>query len=194
MAVLTFTSSSLVLNWASASSWAPAQVPVLGDYCIFNSLSATCSLNTIGTVSQIDFTGYTKQFRFNANTLLVYGTISFGNQMSFSFSNAASPYSGYNLAIVASASITSNGCTVGVPTVFYNQTGNNNFYTLNDNLTISENFGTGAAAGGLTHTINGATIYSCFIFFYLHNTNWITKCLTYDCYITIKYTLFNRYK
>lgn len=144
MAVLYFTQSSLILNWASASSWQPQQVPTLGDYCIFDSLSATCSLNTIGTVSQIDFTNYTKQFRFNTNSLLVYGTVSFGNQMSFSFSTAVSPYSGYNLAIVASASITSNGCTVAVPTIFYNQGTNNNYYTLIDNITIGENFSTGS--------------------------------------------------
>ena len=159
MATLYFTQSSSVLNWASASSWTPAQVPTLGDYCIFDSLSATCSLNTIGTASQINFTNYTKQFRFNTNSLLVYGTISFGNQMSFSFSAAVSPYSGYNLAIVASASITSNGCTVAVPTIFYNQGTNNNFYTLNDNLTISENFSTGSPNQvAQTQTINGATL------------------------------------
>ena len=158
MAVLYFTQSSLILNWASASSWQPQQVPTLGDYCIFDSLSATCSLNTIGTVSQIDFTNYTKQFRFNTNTLLVYGTVSFGNQMSFSFSTAVSPFSGYNLAIVASASITSNGCTVAVPFLLYNRVSSNNFYTIVDNLNVSENFSTGAAAGSLTHTINGATI------------------------------------
>lgn len=163
MAILYFTQSVQVLNWASASSWQPQQVPTLGDYCIFDSSSATCSLNTNGTCSQIDFTTFNKQFRFNANSLLIYGTISFGNQMSFSYSTTSAPYPGYNLAIVASASITSNGCTVAVPTIFYNQgtasNPNNNFYTLNDNLTISENFSTGSPnAVAQTHTINGATL------------------------------------
>ena len=156
MATLYFTQSSLVLNWASASSWTPAQVPILGDYCIFNSVAATCSLNTIGTCSQIDFTNYTRQFRFNTNALQVYGTISFGNQMSFSFSTTGF-FNGYNLVVVASSSITTNGCTVGVPFGLYNRSGNN-YYTIVDNLNCGENFSTGALVGALTHTINGATI------------------------------------
>lgn len=157
MAVLTFTGSSAILNWGSASSWIPSQVPTIADICIFTSSSATCSLNIPGTCSGIDFTNYRNQFRFNNNNLVVYGNIAFGANMGYSFSTAVG-FSGYNLIAATTSTITSNGATIGVPFGLYNFNPSNNTYTIVDNMNVGENFGTGANSGGLTHTINGATI------------------------------------
>ena len=161
MAINTFLPGT-ISNWGSTTSWSLGTVPLNnGDTIVFTASSATCSLNVnAASASIIDFKFYNKEFRFNSNSLLVYGNLTLGNQMSFSYSSAASsPYTGYNLAIVGSSSITNNGFTISVPTIFYNQTGNNNFYTLNDNMVVSENFSTGSPNTVLqTQTINGATL------------------------------------
>jgi len=159
MATLTFTGSTSG-TFSVAANWSPAQVPTSADICIFTASSPTCSLTTLGTCSQVDFSSYNKRISFSSNALAVYGNITLGSQMSFTFS-ASSFYSGYNLVMVATGSITPNGMTMGVPFMLYNLIGSNNTYTLNNNLICGENFASGANAGGLTNTINGFTI-SCY--------------------------------
>jgi len=159
MAVLTFTGSTPG-TFSVAANWTPAQVPTNADICIFTSSSPTCSLTSIGTCSQVDFTAYNKRINFGVNAIGVYGNITLGTQMSFSFSTTAA-YNGYNFIMAATGSITTNGMTMGVPFGLYNPAGSNNTYTLNSNMVCAENFSTGAAAGALTHTINGFTI-SCY--------------------------------
>lgn len=155
MAVITFLGTT-VSNWGSTSSWSTGTIPTLGDLVIFTSSSATCSLNVTGTCSQIDFTNYNKQFRFNANGLGVYGTISFGPNMGYSFS-AASYFPAYNLAQRGTGAIITNGATVGVPFILYGD-GVNTTHTITGQLNMSENFSVSAGAGGITQTINGTTI------------------------------------
>lgn len=159
MAILTFTGTTPG-TFSVAANWSPAQVPTINDICIFTSSSPTCSLTSIGTCSQVDFTNYNKRISFGTNAIGVFGNITLGSQMSFTFSTTAF-YTGYNLVMAASGSITPNGMTMGVPFMLYNPIGSNNTYTLQDNLICSENFATGAQAGALTHTINGFTI-SCY--------------------------------
>ena len=158
--ILTFTSSSSILNWASASSWSPSVIPTLGDLCIFDSNSATCSLNIIGTCSAIDFTTYNKQFRFNNNGLGVYGTISFGPNMGYSFSTTTY-LSGYNLAQIVdnntNLNIITNGATVGVPFLIYGNA-TQSTHTITGNLVCLENLSISSGGIGLTQTINGSTI------------------------------------
>ena len=157
MPTLYFTQSSLVLNWASASSWQPQQVPTLGDLCIFDSNSATCSLNiTLGTCSQIDFTNYTRQFRFNNNALGVYGTISFGVSMGYSFSTTTQ-FGGYNLLQRGNGNVVTNGATVGVPFLLYGD-GVSTTHTITGILNMNENFSVSAGSGGSIQTVNGTTI------------------------------------
>jgi len=151
MATLTFVGST-TQSWGATSAWLPAQVPTISDFVIFTASSATCSLNVTGTCSSIDFTNYNKTINFNANPLWVYGNITLGQTMSFTFST------GGQLVMSASGSITPNGMTMGVPFTLYNTSGNNNTYTLNSNLNCTELFSTSAQAGSLTHTINGFTI------------------------------------
>lgn len=157
MAVNIFTSSNSILSWSSPSNWSLGVVPSNnGDLVVFTSSSATCSLDITGTCSQIDFSHYNKSFNFNANTLRVYGNITLGTQMSYSFST---PTTYGSFIMCASGSITSNGATFGAPLAFYIfATAGNNYYTLNDNLVVSEGFETAQSAGGLTHFINGNTL------------------------------------
>jgi hypothetical protein len=157
--ILTFTGSTTG-TFSVAANWSPAFLPTLGDICIFTSSSPTCSLISIGTCSQVDFSSYNKRISFGTNNLVVYGDIKLGTGMSFTFSTAAG-YNGYNLVMASTGSLTSNGMTMSVPFGLYNPVGSNNTYTLQDNLVCAENFSTGAAAGTLTHTINGFTI-SCY--------------------------------
>ena len=159
MAILTFTGTTAG-TFSVAANWTPAQVPTIADICIFTSSSPTCSLILMATCSQVDFTNYNKRIAFGTNALAVFGSITLGTQMSFTFSTTAA-YNGYNLVMAATGSITTNGMTMGVPFGLFNPTGSNNTYTLNDNLICAENFSSGAAAGALTHTINGFTI-SCY--------------------------------
>lgn len=157
MAILTFTASSAILNWGSASSWIPSQVPTLGDFCVFTSSSATCSLNQFGTCSAIDFTNYNKQFRFNNNQLNIYGTVSFGVNMGYSFSTSTS---GYNLWQRGTGSIITNNATISVPFIIYGD-GASTTHTITGNLNMSENLSISAGGGALAQTINGSTV-SCF--------------------------------
>jgi hypothetical protein len=156
--ILTFTGTTPG-TFSVAANWSPAQVPTLGDICIFTSSSPTCSLISIGTCSQIDFTAYNKRIAFGTNALAVYGNITLSPQMSFTFATTTS-YNGYNFVIASTGSITTNGMTMGVPFGFY-APATNNTYTLNDNLICAENISTQAAVGAITHTINGFTI-SCY--------------------------------
>lgn len=156
MAILFFTGTTPG-TFSVASNWTPSQVPTINDICIFTSSSPTCSITTIGTCSQIDFTNYNKRISFATNSIAVYGNITLGNQMSFTFSTTTN-YNGYNLIMASGGSITTNGMTMGVPFMLYNPIGSNNTYNIVDNLKCSENFSTGAATVSLTHTINGATI------------------------------------
>ena len=159
MATLTFTGSTSG-TFSVAANWSPAQVPTINDICIFTASSPTCSLTSIGTCSQVDFSSYNKRISFSTNALGVYGNITLGNQMSFTYATTAQ-YNGYNLVMAATGSIRSNGMTMGVPFGFYVPSGTGNTYTLQDNLICGENFSTGAGVGGTTYTINGFTI-SCY--------------------------------
>jgi hypothetical protein len=159
MATLTFTGSTPG-TFSSAINWSPAQVPTINDICIFTASSPTCSLTTIGTCSQVDFSSYNKRISFSTNALGVYGNITLGTQMSFTYATTAQ-YNGYNLVMAATGSIRTNGMTMGVPFGLYVPSGTGNTYTLQDNLICGENFSTGAGVGGTTYTINGFTI-SCY--------------------------------
>ena len=156
MATLTFVGST-TQSFGASAAWSPAQVPTTADLCIFASSSATCSINTTSLVcGGIDFTTYNKRIAFGTNGLAVYGNITLGTQMGFTFASTAA-YNGYNLVMATGGSLTTNGMTMGVPFGFYNTAGSNITYTITDYLNCSENFSTGANNPN-THTINGGTI------------------------------------
>lgn len=159
MATITFLGTT-ISNWSATSSWSTGTIPTLGDLVIFTSSSATCSLNTNGTCSAIDFSNYNKQFRFNANILYVYGTVSFGPNMGYSFSTSASGYNLYQLTNTtsnANLSIITNGATVGVPFVMYG--GNlTTTHNITGNLNMTENLSVSPGGGAITQVVNGPTI------------------------------------
>ena len=151
--------STATTSWGATANWSLGTIPTIGDFVVFTSSSGTCSLNIIATCSSIDFTNYNKRFSFGTNALVVYGDITLGTGMSWTFSTTAA-YNGYNFVMAASGSITPNSATISAPFLFYTPTANNT-YTLQGNLNCAENFSTGAALGGTIHTINGFTI-SCY--------------------------------
>jgi hypothetical protein len=153
MATITFVGSA-TQSWGSTSAWSPAQIPTSSDLVIFTASSGTCSLNVLGTCSSIDFTFYNKRFTFNTNSLWVYGNITLGSNMNFTYST------GGQLVMASSGTIAPNGFTMSAPFVLYSN-GASNTYTLNNNLNCSANFSTSALSGGFTNTINGFTI-SCY--------------------------------
>ena len=154
MAIITFLGTT-ISNWSATSSWSTGTIPTLGDLVIFTSSSATCSLNQIGTCSAIDFTNYNKQFRFNNNFISVYGTVSFGPNMGYSFSTPVA--FSYNLLQRGTGSIITNNATVSVPFLIYGD-GVATTHTITGNLNMAENLSISAGGGALTQTINGSTI------------------------------------
>ena len=151
---------STIGNWGSVSNWTSGSIPQLDDIVIFDSLSPTCSLNITGTCSSIDFSNYNKQFKFNANILNVYGTVSFGPNMGYSFSTSTTGYNLYQISNTSSNvnfSITTNGATVGVPFIIYGG-GSTTTHNITGNLNMSENLSISAGGGAIVQTVNGSTI------------------------------------
>ena len=137
-------------NWNVSTNWSTGAVPLAGDgnVATFTNTSPACTINVASVCNNVDFTNYLHTITFT-NTLTVSGNVTLGVGMSFSGSSA--------LIVNASATLNSNGVTLGVPLTL-NGNGISPTFTLSNAWIINGNFTTNGTAGGLTYTINGFSI------------------------------------
>lgn len=140
-------------NWTNTAIWSAttgggggASFPVVSDDVNLDNNSGAFNL-TIDTAGQSAKTvtmtaGYTGTLTFT-NTLTCAGSYTQGANVTYAGASA--------LIISATATLTSNGKTLGVPLTF----SSSSTITLADNWTVSGNFSQTAAAGG---TVNGNTM------------------------------------
>lgn len=105
MAVYTF-QGSVTSNWNATSSWSGGIIPTSADICIFNATSPTCSVDVSNiTITDINFTGYTRLFNMNIYSILLNGIATFSSSMSLTWSSSGGTW-GFN---IANPTINTNG-------------------------------------------------------------------------------------
>jgi len=134
------------LSWSlSSGGGGGAGVPTASDDVILNANSPACTVSTTaGVCLSFTATNYTSLLTANVN-ITVSGNLTFGSAMTFAGTGT--------IIVNATATLTSNGVTVGLPLTLIS--GVSTTWTLGDNFTMNKLFQTQGSTGGLTYTING---------------------------------------